>query len=287
MTNRYNLSPLIIRPMEAPVRPEDGRFRVTELIDSPTVRKLKQIHWDELVWDWSEFLEADMGTGYHARMECNRDDDTLVEHHMETTCGQYALHGTCDCIQGDTIYDHKSAKVGYLQLHFDGITCQTNLYALMARREGRTINHLVGLIRLKNWDWKMIAFGSGPNDYPPIAFESAVLPLWSEAQQTQFLEERIALHTAKDLVPCTPAERWQTSASYAVMSGSQARAKRILETREDAERHIQENRIKDAWVQERPGCALRCLRWPDGRSFCPVRAVCPFVDFVGKGPSYV
>lgn len=70
ITNKLNLPQALVAVAERGVRkPEPGKLHVTQLIDSPMVRRLRMEHWDEIEQDVCDLLQAMQGSAVHAYLE--------------------------------------------------------------------------------------------------------------------------------------------------------------------------------------------------------------------------
>jgi hypothetical protein len=116
-------------------------------------------------------------------------------------------------------------------------------------------------------DWsrsEWVRSQSGRRDYPPPA-EVFDVPLWSKEKRWEYLFERLALHAAAAELPdhelpaCTPAERWQKAAFWAVVEEPGANAVAVRGTEAEAAEVAAGMSQPDKWAVVKPGAA-RALR---------------------------
>ena len=69
---------------------------VTQLIDSPRVRILKQRHAEEITEDASEMLWSVLGTAVHTMFEQHEPDGHIVEERLYATVGDWVISGAID-----------------------------------------------------------------------------------------------------------------------------------------------------------------------------------------------
>lgn len=70
-TNDYKLPQRIIQSLNLTRKPEDGVLHVTGLLSSPREHTLLLKNWDSLVQDYSEALDALLGTALHQLQEAS------------------------------------------------------------------------------------------------------------------------------------------------------------------------------------------------------------------------
>ena len=88
---------------------------VTQLIDSPRVRILKQRHAEEITEDASEMLWSVWGTAVHTMFEQHEPDGHIVER-LYATVGDWVISGAIDLQRSEadgsvTILDYKCTSV--------------------------------------------------------------------------------------------------------------------------------------------------------------------------------
>ena len=80
ITNHHNLSAPIVEALSRDDYTRGASHRsVTQLIDSPRIRILRERHWDELTEDVSEKMWSVLGTAVHRIFEDYAGDDVISE----------------------------------------------------------------------------------------------------------------------------------------------------------------------------------------------------------------
>ena len=83
ITNHHNLSAPIVKALSRDDYTRGASHRsVTQLIDSPRIRILRERHWDELTEDVSEKMWSVLGTAVHRIFEDHAGDDVISEERL-------------------------------------------------------------------------------------------------------------------------------------------------------------------------------------------------------------
>lgn len=272
-TNKYNLPDRVIRQLLLPYQPKEHRYSATQLIDAPLIRTLMLEKWDDIVYDYSDFLETIVGASVHERQERLATDDEQAEHKIEVVVDGQMVVGKSDNYENGIIRDTKTTKVGYLKYNKKKLEQQLNIYAYLWRQQGKEVTALEGDLYYKNWDWKTPVF-KPDMDYPKILYENVKVDLWTLEQQEEFIKDQLEYHNLESHSECTDEEKWTTSSTFAVMKRGDltGRAKRVVNTYQEAQDYIQYKKLKDVEIVERKGGNLRC------RYFCVLgrNKLCPF-----------
>jgi hypothetical protein len=271
ITNKFGLPKVMFDVLSKVYPQKPNRLSVTRLIDSPYLNNLLTKHWDELEEDVSDKLWALLGKSVHYVLEKGADLNSFAEEKIEIEYNGVTIAGITDNYHEKIISDYKVTSVWHWILG-DGkdYENQLNCNAWLWRKKGYEVTGLVVHAILR--DWQQSKAGE---DYPPIPFATRQIPLWTFEQQTQYIEERIKLHTQPDPPPCTPEERWEKKPTFAVMKKGRKSALRVLDTKEQAEEWmsneepLQPKGSSNLSIVERKGGCIRC------ESYCPVRNICP------------
>lgn len=247
-----------------PYPPTPGRYSVTELVGPPMIGRLRRERWADIEEDAADRLWAIMGSAMHAILAGHAEVNALSEERLaiivnsETTIsGQPDLY-TADGILWDykftTVYAHgepiKPEWVG-----------QLNIYAHLLRAHGFSVTGARVACVYRDW--------SKRHEMQGIPRASVVeVPLMAPEDAAAFMLERLAIHQAATVEPCTPAERWTKPAVFAVMKTGRKSAMRLLPTEAEAEAWMAAN--GGTHIEARPGEDTRCL------GYCPVRQWCPY-----------
>lgn len=274
ITNNLNLpAPLVRAVTRHPRERKPNVISVTELIQPPQLRALSLKHSDEIQEDASDRIWSLLGTLLHGVLERNAKGlkDTIAEETLETDVLGWKVIGHYDLsemvLDGELLTDWKLTSIWSVK---DGIKPeweqQLNLYAELIRRAGRFVNQLQIVAIGRDWSKSKAQFD--PN-YPQQQVQIFSVPLWTQEQACEFLEDRVALHQAAvkgDYPECTPDERWERPAKWAVMKKNQKKAIRLYDN--PAHAGIHAGNDASLSVVHRPGASVRC------DSYCPVSTFC-------------
>lgn len=276
ITNRYGLPSAIVEAVkgfDAAYREshdEPSDISVTELIAPPQQIALRRKHDAEISEDASDRLWALMGQSIHALL-AKAEPSALVEQRLYGTYNGWRVSGAFDrmTLREATLQDYKFCSVWEIiyglrseretQLNCLAQLAHDNGYANVSRIE------VVALLR----DWQQSKAAVDP-DYPQRPMVRVPVPMWDEARRLEYIGDRVELHrTARDgtAVPCTDDDRWYKGTTYAVMKGTNKKATRVFDTREQAD--VMAATDGKFNVVERPGEHKRC------ESYCNVSAFCP------------
>jgi hypothetical protein len=211
----------------------------------------------------------------------------FMEQSMAVPFDDIVLYGTSDEIkiigEGDlfgkrsVISDHKLCST-YAWIYPESRQKwieQVNVYAWMAEKVGfPPVTELYINAYFRDWSASRLLKGG---DYPRHAHLRVQLERMPNDKIESFIKSRLALHRMADNgtpPECDGNDRWATADSYAVKVKSNPKSAvrgSIRDTYEGAERFIKENghKLKDPYVEVRPGESRKC------ESYCPVRSVCP------------
>jgi hypothetical protein len=263
-------------------RPEKGLLHVTELIGPPLPRILAMKHWDELEQDVSDMLWLLLGKGVHKALEGGAPEGSLSEYNIKEKWDGTTVTGTFDRWYLKRIRDWKVTSVySFLLGDKPEWEAQLNIYRALCAAVGIPVDYLTINAILRD---HMKSKSKSDADYPVIPFQAVDLPLWTPADTLTYIKDHIARHQAAELsmdAPCcSDAERWARPTTFAVIKKGQKRAKRVLDTLEDAEEWAKNNVA--GWkvdIVERPGAHIKC------QSYCIARAVCPHNPYLGQEPA--
>ena len=269
ITNKHKLPESIYNVISKVRKPSEDRISVTELIDSPLIRRLRMEHWGELEEDASERLWALLGTSVHYALEKGTPLDAFGEERLEVMHSGIVISGQSDLYHNEGIEDYKVTSVYAFLLGMNPQwTAQLNVYKWLWEEQNYPVKTLKIHAILRDW---MQSKALREPDYPPIPFITVDLPVWSHEDTEAYITERLDLHFDPEIRECTPEEKWARPTTYAVVKKGKKRAKRVLDSWEDAEKWIEENGDDKLNIEVRQGLNVRC------ESFCPVREFCPFM----------
>jgi hypothetical protein len=233
----------------------DADISVTQLIDSPKIKILKEQFNDQIEEDISEIIWRVFGNAVHKLFEDSKSDNdkkVLNEQRFYGKCNGWKISGAIDRLEyetetngaaweGDqvilsvkkaTIYDYKCVSVwqifknSYYPKGFkDEWEEQLNCYAWLLRQNGYVIERgkirILGLAR----DWKKsqawneearLGDGYDPHvDYPDVQIKQILIPVWSNEKQDEFIKNRVETHQQADQLYHTM--KYETPCSYKEM----------------------------------------------------------------------
>lgn len=279
LTNIYKYPDAVVKAVRNGLaKPIPNMFRTTEIIDSPLIRRLLIEKWDEIEIDVDDFVYGSLfGTAWHKFLS-QWEVNAMVERRWTISAGGVALSGQTDIYKPKIAHVEDNKVTGAYAFIFGNNKWkeQLNIYATLIEECGYPVKKLFINAFLRDWSrWEA---QKKRKDYPRHKFHRVTVPLWPAEKRMKFIDERIKLHLSADDYVCTGFkeagennERWERPTKYAVMKAGQKAAKRVLDTKKEAEEWIKEKKPKgDITIVERPGECVRCV------SYCTVRSVCPY-----------
>jgi len=257
----------------------DG-ISVTTLIDSPRIRILKKKHQAELTRDATDNVYMYLGTAVHRMLEAYPKG--IREKRLTAHCGGSDIYGTPDLIEDETIFDYKvsSAWINTFGPRPEWEP-QLNVYRWIARENGIIASSLRSVVIFRDWSRNMDREG-----YPPYPVGVYEIPVWTLKETEAYIENHVAAHmSAEKVLPlCSEQERWQQDGVYAVHFKGQKRAKRLLDTLDEAYSWVGTNNgvVSDtpliAQGKEMPRHGYCVVKRPDKwrrcHDYCDVSAWC-------------
>lgn len=149
---------------------------------------------------------------------------------------------------------------------------QVNVYVWMLRQSGIQVDSASVVFFFKDWT----SYGGLKNrDYPSCSVVEVPVKLYSDAQMTKYINERIHLHQQAEkgnIPPCTGKEKWASSDIYKVKQAKVKRSIKNFETEASAIEWIEKHKhsyVVPLNIEVVPGESKRC------EQYCPVREMCP------------
>ncbi len=279
LTNKYGLpQPVVTALTRSEYSRGESNRSITQIIDAPRVRILKQEHHDELTEDVSEKLWAVLGTGVHKMFENTADDSYITEERLFVEVDGWVISGAIDLQKiendGAIISDYKTTSVwsvifGKVEWEF-----QLNCYAALVRKsKGIKVKSLKVIAMMRDWKASEAEF---KQDYPKAPILEIDIPMWSDEEQDAYLDGRVKLHqsaeferlTGSELPECSDKERWVKEPTWAVIKKGNKKATKVFDTPEDAHAFASE-KGKEFEVIFRAGESTRCAG-----NWCRVNAWC-------------
>jgi len=272
LTNNAGLPQALVDAVTNDPYYQPGHISVTGLIQPPRIRQLTFRYQDKISIDASDGIWMLVGSNVHAIIERADQKDALQEERLSIKVNGWTVTGATDLYDDAVITDFKTTSV-WSVLH--GVKkdweIQLNLYAELWRSNKWPVDKLQIIAILRDWSkhqvWKS-------KDYP--RHQVVVLPveLWKPVDAHEYITERVTLHqesesmSDEDLPLCTADERWDRPTKYAVIVIGQKRAKRVLDTMEEAEEWADVNMKKKYHIEVRPGESVRCESYCDCNNYC-------------------
>ena len=141
ITNHHNLSTPIVKALSKDEYTRGASHRsITQLIDSPRIRILRERHWDDLTEDISDRMWSVLGTAVHKVFEDHTGDDVISEERLFVEIDGWVISGAIDLQDSEGPIDYKCTSV-WSVIH-DKIEWenQLNAYAWLMRHAKNRIS---------------------------------------------------------------------------------------------------------------------------------------------------
>ena len=283
-TNNHNLPESFVNFVRADKYSRgDADISVTQLIDSPRVRLLRNDKADEMETDVSDRVWSLFGTAVHHVLEStNASHAVTMEERLFMEVDGWKLSGAIDhqeIIDGKVyITDYKVTSVWSVLLGTKREwELQQNIYAQMVREtKGLEIGGIRICAIIRDWSRREAQFKP---EYPNAPVAIIDLPLWDEAMAHSYIRDRINVHQDAQVmwdfeeaeVECDDYERWAKKDVFAVMKKNQKRAVKLFDEHNDAIQYLKDSGMNsDAlFIETRKGEYTRC----EG-DYCSVSEYC-------------
>ena len=277
VTNNHNLPPTIVSALSRDDYTRGKSHRsVTQLIDSPQVRILRERHWDSLTEDVSEKMWSVLGTAVHKVFEDHTEGDVISEERLFVEVDDWVISGAIDLQDARGIVDYKCTSV-WSVIH-DKIEweLQLNAYAWLMRHSKNVNPQELRIIAVMR-DWNRRQAENDAN-YPQAPIAELPITRWSDSDQDSYMEERIALHQEAEfrsfndesLPLCTESEMWARPDKFAVKKAGNKRALRVFDSMDEAKAYWSDlDEGVSAEIEVRKGAYVRCEdNWCRVAEFC-------------------
>lgn len=275
LTNKLSLPSSIVNAVARdPYHKGDAHISVTALIGPARKRMLEIVHGDELTEDVADRIWSLMGQIAHGILERN-DADGMTEERLFIERHGWRISGQFDrvLVEDKLVQDYKLSSTYATK---DGVKpeweAQANLYALMLREHGYTIDRAQIVIILR--DYQKSKAQHDPN-YPQAPVIVLDVPMWPMEQIEAYILARLTAHAnAQHVLPlCSADERWERPAKYALVKEGNKRATSLHDNRADADNAFDlaigaAKRGEKYRIDERPAEQIRC------KDYCAAAPVC-------------
>ena len=276
LTNKYGLPSTVVRALtRSEYSKGESNRSITQLIDSPRVRILRQENWENMEEDVSEKMWAVLGSAAHKMFEETGDDKHVTEERLFAEVEGWVISGAIDVQRiddgGITIIDYKTTSVWSVILGKKEWEYQLNCYAYLVRQAKKlpvTSLKVIAILR----DWRA-RDAEEKQDYPKAPIVEINVPLWSDAEQDRYIHERVSLHqaaefqrlTGSELPPCSSDEQWEKPSVWAIKKTGNKRALKLYDNEADAYEALSAGQE----IEFRRGEPTRCTA-----NWCRVNAWC-------------
>lgn len=286
-SNRFNAPKTLVNLLERDDYTRGhARISVTQLIDAPRIRLLREKHDADIVIDVSDSLWALVGRALHKVAETGADEEHLAEERLYDQVLGWVISGGVDVqriSEGSAIIgDYKLCAAYALRHEKPEWERQLNIYAWLVRKaKGLVAERLEVYAVVRDWNRREAA---RDRSYPQAPIQVVPVRLWTPDVQEQYVLDRVRVHqqaeTAAelggDLPECSDQERWMRGSTFAVMKPGAKRAIKLCGTREEAGAVCGKN--PGTFVTERKADPVRC-----SGDFCRVSKWCSQYAEWGRG----
>ena len=281
ITNNSNLPESLVRFTESNRHFSGGAgFSVTELLDSPQIRSLKKIHAEDLSEDVSDSVMSIIGTAVHEVLSRYCDVGSIPETRLFANVSGETISGQIDLLEksnpvyeGFIVVDYKTTSAATITYNPEGKKeweQQLNLYAFLAEENGIKVSGLDAVVIIRDWSKKHYKERA---NYPSSPILRIPMPFWTKSEALDFIKSRIELHKLEPVPECTDEDRWARPSKYAVYgkphSWRKPRAKRVFNTKAEAEEYEILLDSSDTRIEERTSGLVRCEN-----NYCGVAKFC-------------
>ena len=261
--------PLVDAVARDPYRAPNCDLTVTQLIAPPRKVALEKKNDALMEVDASDRLWALLGQIGHGILERSANAGIVEKRWYEAIDG-WVISGQSDLVLSENkLIDYKFTSVYAVK---EGLKKeweeQMNLLALLAESKAQPIREAQIICIFRDWS---ILEARRDRNYPQRQVKVLPVPMWGYDRALSFCRERVKLHGDAQsgngpLPECTPEERWEKPAKWAVMKKDRVRAVKLYDNEIDAQKHSRSE--KNTTVQYRPGESTRCANYCAAAPFC-------------------
>ncbi len=283
-TNKYGVPQTLVNLMERDTYSRGScHISVTQLIDAPRIKLLREAHAEEIVRDVSDSLWSLIGKALHYVAEAGADEEHLAEERLYADVMGWKLSGGIDVQKvGERIkvLDYKFTSVWAATKDKPEWARQLNVYSWLARiNKGWHTEGLEVCALLRDWNRRE---AQRDKSYPQSPILRVPVALWSFEEQQSYVEQRIKLHQAawraeeweEPLPLCTDEERWAKPGKWALMKEGGKRASALFDNELLAKVALSQKSgpiqgdTNGYRIDYRPGEQTRCLAFCEGAPWC-------------------
>ena len=278
LLNKFNLPSPVVRAIENdPYNRGESDISVTQLIDSPLIRRLKIKHQDDIEEDVIDRIWSLLGQATHSILERSSDGEDVesVEQRLYTKADDYIVSGQYDLIyrkkDGNlTLADYKVTSVWAVIFGKATWEYQLNVLKWMVERETElTIDRLEVIAFLRDWAKTRI----GDRNYPPAQVAIVEIPIWDTEKTANYVRNRLSLHfNDVEYMQCSNEERWYSGDKWAIEKVGRKNAVKLFDSKDEAQEELDELYSNgDLYsLEHRPGKYRRCEEYCEVSKWCPI-----------------
>lgn len=279
ITNKFRVPQTLVNLMERDTYSRGScNISVTQLIDAPRIKILKEKYQDDIEVDAADSLWALVGRALHHVAEAGADERHIAEERLYAQVLGWSLSGGID------LQKHGGERVGIRDYKFTSVYAATagkpewekqlNAYSYLARVAKGWVTEDLEICALLR-DWSRLS-ARRDKQYPQAPIMVIPIPLWPNDIQDAYIEERIKLHQkawtmdewGEELPPCRDEERWAKPDKFAVMRAGNQKATAVYDNLSEAMKHVEYKPTDEYSIQLRPGEQTRCESYCTASPWC-------------------
>jgi len=264
ITNRMNLPEALVKAVSVSRHNKPGHLSATTLLNGTKQILLTDRHWDTLEDDVADRFWAIIGTAVHNILEHEGKNEFAEEFMLHEVDG-VTVTGRIDNFNmaEGTVTDYKTNSVWKIKFRdFSDWKRQGMIYAWLLIKNGFKVKTCRFVSLIKDHSKRDAKRDSSYPQKPIYVYEFDVTPE-GLAEIESFVKTKIAEYKLRrempddEIPPCTPEERWEKPAKYAVKKEGRKTAIRVTDTLKEAEK-LAADLGKGHYVEIRPGESVRC-----------------------------
>jgi hypothetical protein len=276
ITNKLSLPDALVKAVSTEKHNSPGCLSATTLLQGTKQIILTDRHWDELEDDVAGRIWALWGTTAHRLLEQEGEHD-FTEQEMSYKAGNVTVTGRIDNynMKTGTVWDYKTASVNKVKFNdFSDWYVQGMIYAWLLTRNNFPVERCCFIALLKDHS-KTEAERNRQYPQSPVYVYGFPVTRTGLFKTGGFIREKISAYEhyreqPDDAIPpCSPDERWERAAAFAVKKEGRKTAVKLFDNRDGAEK-LAASLGKGHFVEHRTGESIKC------RHYCLCRAFCNF-----------
>ena len=276
LLNKFNLPSPIMRAVENdPYDSGESDISVTQLIDSPLIRRLRIKYQNDIEEDVTDRIWSLLGQAVHSILERAADspDVESAEERIYTTAEDYIVSGQYDLIyrKDDKLIlaDYKVTSAWSVLFGNPKWEYQLNVLKWIVERETElVIDRLEVVAFLRDW----MKSKAGDGKYPASQVAIVEMPIWDAEKTANYVRNRLNLHFNDiEYMQCSNEERWYSGDKWAIKKKGRKSAVKVFDSKDAADEELEEYYSSDEFSMEhRPGKYRRCEEYCEVSKWCPI-----------------